>query len=273
MSKSLNIFEFSDYREYLKGWIEEAKAAKTSNLTRMAEAAAVHPTFLSHVLAGTKELSLEQAALISEYIGFTDLEQDYFFAIIHIDRAGNQKLKKYWQAKKSEIEKEKNKISQRFEKHRELSYEQRAIFYSSWIYAAIWVSTAIEDGQTLTQIAERFRITRSKAEEIVSFLLQTGLCNENKGVLSIGEAHIHIPNESPLVVKHHTNWRMKAIQKMDTRESAELFFTSPMSIAKKDFEAIREKLNVALKGIVDVAKDSPAEEIVCLNIDFFRSVS
>lgn len=271
MSKSLNIFDFSDYREFLKAWLEDAKALKTSNLTRLAGAASVHPTFLSHVLAATKELSLEQAALISDYLNLTELEQDYFFAIIQIDRAGNQKLKKYWLNKKQEIEKEKNKLSQRFEKHRQLTYEHRAIFYSSWIYSAIWVSTAIENGQTLNQIAERFHISRNKAEEIVTFLLQTGLCNEDNGLLSIGEAHIHIPNESPLVVKHHTNWRMKAIQKMDTRENSELFFTSPMSIAKKDFDAIREKLNVALKEVVDIAKDSSAEEIVCLNIDFFHS--
>lgn len=87
----------------------------------------------------------------------------------------------------------------------------------------------------------------------------------------MGETHLHIPNESPLVVKHHTNWRMKAVQKMDTRESAELFFTSPMSISVKDFDVIRERLNIALKGIVDIAKESPAEEVVCLNIDFFKT--
>lgn len=271
MTKSLNIFEFSDYRGFIKSWLEEAKAQKTSNLTRLAEAAMVHPTFLSHVLAGTKELSLEQAALISEYMNLTHLEQDYFFAIIHIDRAGNQKLKKYWLTKKQELEKQKNKLSERFDKHRQLSHEQRAIFYSSWIYAAIWAATAIDNGQTLNQIAEKIRISRNKAEEIVSFLLETGLCTDDKGIIRMGETHLHIPNESPLVVKHHTNWRMKAVQKMDTRESVELFFTSPMSISVKDFDVIRERLNIALKGIVDIAKESPAEEIVCLNIDFFKT--
>ena len=231
----------------------------------------VHPTFLSHVLAGTKELSLEQAALISEYMNLTQLEQDFFFAILQIDRAGNQKLKKYWLDKKTELENQKNKLSERFDKHRQLTLEQRAIFYSSWIYTAIWASTGIDDGQTLNQIAERFQITRNKAEEVVNFLLETGLCSEKNGSFSLGETHVHIPNESPLVVKHHTNWRMKAVQKMDTREGAELFFTAPMSIAKKDFDVIREKLTVAVKSVVEVAKDSTAEEVVCLNIDFFRT--
>ncbi|WP_413578751.1 TIGR02147 family protein [Bdellovibrio sp. HCB290] len=271
MSKALNIFEFNDYRAFIKRWLEDAKTQKISNLTRLAEITQVHPTFLSHVLAGTKELSLEQAALISEHIGLTKIEQEYFFVIINLERAGNLKLKKYWQDKKSEIEVEKNRLSQRFEEHNELSNEQKAVFYSSWIYAAVWSSTAIENGQTSNQISERFRLTRSKAEDIISFLLQTGLCKESKGTFVMGDAHLHIPNESPLVVKHHTNWRMKSIQKMDNRENDELFFTAPMSISQKDFAVIREKLTASIKDIVEVAKDSSAEEVVCLNIDFFKT--
>lgn len=270
MGMLLNIFEYSDYRLYLKAWIEKAKAEKTSNLSRLAEAAQVHPTFLSHALAGTKDLSLEQAALLSAHFGLTKLEQDYFFILIQLDRAGNHRLKQYWLDKKTEIESEKNKLSQRFEKHRQLTTEQRAIFYSSWIYAAIWSATAFNDGQSPAQISEYFHLSRDKVVEVLSFLTQVGLCKEESGKYFLGESHVHVPNESPFVVKHHTNWRMKAIQKMDSRDSEELFFTAPMSIAKNDFNIVREKINVALKEIVEVAKESPAEEVVCLNIDFFR---
>jgi len=268
----MNIFDFLSYREYLKSWIEEARKAKTSNLTRLSEVAQVHPTFLSQVLGGSKDLSLEQAAFVSEFVGHTKLEQDFFFTLIQLERAGTGALKKYWQEKKSAIEAEKNKLSQRFHKHKELSEEQRAIFYSSWMYVAAWAYTAIDDGQTLTQIAERFRITRDKVEEVLSFLVQSGLCNEASGVYTIGDLHIHVPNESPHVTKHHTNWRMKGVQRMDTRKGDELFFTSPMSISKKDFAKIREKLNVAIQEVVRIAKDSPAEDLVCLNIDFFDAV-
>ena len=87
----------------------------------------------------------------------------------------------------------------------------------------------------------------------------------------MGETHIHITNESPHVVKHHINWRMRGIQKMDSREQNELFFTAPMSIAKKDFNLIREKLNGCIKEIVNIGKESHAETLFCLNIDFFES--
>lgn len=265
----MNIFEFSDYRRYLKAWIEQARQAKTSNLSRLAEVAQVHPTFLSHVLTGTKELSLEQAAFVSEHLQHTKLEQDYFFTLIQLDRAGTSNLKKYWQEKKAAIEAEKNRVGQRFHKHRELTDEQRTTFYSSWMYVAAWVCTAIDGGQTLSQIAERFHISRNRAEEILLFLVQCGICNEDDGVFSIGETHVHVPNESPHVTKHHVNWRMRGIQRMDTRDSKELFFTSPMSISHEDFAEIREKLMVAIQDIINTAKESPAEDLFCLNIDFF----
>lgn len=270
MANPLNLFEFSDYRLYLKTWLEEAKRSKTFNLTRLAEVAQVHPTFLSHVLVGSKHLSLEQAALISRHISHTHLEREYFFILIQLDKAGSKIVRDYWLEKKRLLESEKNKLSRRFDVHHELTDEHRITFYSSWIYVAVWASTGIEDGQTLTQIAARFRLTRSKAEEIMNFLVQTGVCFESKGKFKMGKVHVHVGSESPFVVKHHSNWRMKAIQRMDFREDSELFFTAPMSISKKDFSAIREKLNAAIKQVVDIAKLSSPEDLFCLNIDFFQ---
>jgi uncharacterized protein (TIGR02147 family) len=272
MAISLNIFNYSDYRSFIKDWLEAARKEKSFNLSKLAEVIQVHPTFLSQVLSGSKDLSLEQAAFMGKHLRFTRLEQELFFILVQLERAGTQLLKEYWLERKKEIEAEKNKLSQRFEKHRELTNEQRAVFYSSWIYAAAWSATAIDGGQTAAQISDLFRISLDKAEEILGFLLQCGLCKEHQGAYLPGEMHVHVPNESPFVVRHHSNWRIKSIQKMDNREKSELFFTAPVSIAKKDFDVIREKLNFAIAEIVEVAKDSPAEEVVCLNIDFFHAV-
>ncbi|MGZ3651712.1 MAG: TIGR02147 family protein [Bdellovibrionota bacterium] len=271
MDNSVNIFEFSDYRAYLSRWLAAAKRAKTSNLSRLAEAAKVHPTYLSHVLRGDKQLSLEQAVLLSGCFAHTRLEREYFLTLLLLDRAGTESLRKCWLERKEALEKEKNRLSQRFTKHRELTTEQRAIFYSNWIYSALWVSTAINDGQTLPQLAARFRLSRGRAEEMLSFLVATGVCYQEGDRFRMGPTHVHVANESPFVTKHHSNWRMKAIQRMDDREPDELFFTAPISISRADFAVIREKLNVAIKEAVEVAKESPAEDLFCLNIDFFRS--
>ena len=270
MDKPLNIFDFTDYRTFVRTWLELAKESKRSNLTKLASEIRVHPTFLSQVLTSAKDLSLEQAALMSRHFAFTKLEQEFFFILVQISKAGSELLKEILLNKKKEIEIEKNKLSKRFNEHKQLNDEHRAIFYSSWLYLAIWAATSLGKEQTLTKITTLFSITPDKATEILSFLVHVGACSEKNGVYSPGEVHIHVSNESPFVVKHHTNWRMKAIQKMDTREQTELFFSGPMSVSKKDFNLIREKLNVAIKEVVTVVGESIPEEVVCLNIDFFK---
>lgn len=265
-----NIFDYSDYRDFIKKWLEHMKAEKKSNLTQLAAAAQVHTTFLSQVLSGAKDLSLEQAAYISQYLEHTKIEKEYFFTLIQLDRAGTTILKGYWRERLNEVLAEKNKLSHRFEKHRQLNFEQKAIFYSSWIYAAAWSWTGLGIGQTVSEVAERFQITRDRAEDVLLFLAQTGLCVESGGVFRPGEMHVHIPSDSPLVAKHHSNWRLKALQRMDRPQADELNFTAPMSISLEDFGKIREKLNLTIKETVEVAKSSEAEDLVCLNIDFFR---
>lgn len=271
MGKLLDLFNFIDYRAYLKAWLEHARAEGTSNLSRVSEAIGVHTSFLGHVLSGVKSLSFEQAAELSDVLNHTVLEREYFFTLLQIDRAGTQKLKKYWAEKKQLILNERDKVKSRVGKHLELSAEDRAVFYSSWIYVAIFVATAINDGQTLDQISEIFNLTRTKAEEILTFLTQTGICERDGAIYKMGKSVVYISNDSPLVVKHHTNWRMRAIQKMDTREPFELFYTSPMSMSLTDFKKIRELLAKTIESSLEICRASPAEEVVCLNIDFFKS--
>src|ERR1017187_2260631 len=143
MSKSLDIFSFSDYRKYIRAWLVEARREKTSNLSRLSQKIGVHTTFLAHILSGSKNLSFEQAVELSEAFGHTKIEEEYFFALLQLERAGSVKLKKYWESKKERIKSDRKKLNTRVGEHHELTQEQRAIFYSSWIYVAIFVATAI----------------------------------------------------------------------------------------------------------------------------------
>ncbi|MGZ3696413.1 MAG: TIGR02147 family protein, partial [Bdellovibrionota bacterium] len=242
------------------------------NLSRLAKGIGVHTSFLAHVLSADKNLSFEQATELSELLEHTSLEREFFFALLQIERAGTAKLKKYWQEKRDAILRDREALRSRVGEHHELSAEDRAIYYSSWIYAAVFVSTDIGGGQSLEQIAERFRLSRAKAQEVLTFLLRTGICVTSGNLYQMGKAVVYLSNDSPLVVKHHTNWRIRAMQKMDTRENTELFFTSPMSISTADFARVREVLAKAIEEAQAICRDSKSEEVVNLNIDLFRTI-
>lgn len=61
--------------------------------------------------------------------------------------------------------------------------------------------------------------------------------------------------------------RLKAIERSENLASEELMFTSPFSISKKDFNYLREEILKLIKSTSLVIKDSPAEEVACLNFD------
>lgn len=271
MAKPLDLFAFQDYRAYLHAWLEAAREKKSSNLSRLAEAIGVHTSFLAHVLSGAKNLSFEQAAEVSEVLGHTALERELFFALLQLERAGTPKLRKYWQEKRQAVLKEREHVRSRVGEHKTLSAEDHAVFYSSWLYGAIYVATDIGGGQTLEQIAERFRLTRARAQEVLEFLCRTGVCTQKGGRYSMGPAVVYLTNDNPLVVKHHANWRLRALQRLDTREESELFYTSPMSMSKADAARVRELLAKAIEESLAICKDSKSEEVVTLNIDYFRA--
>ncbi len=270
MDKPLELFDFRDYRNFLKSWIKLAKQAGKSNVNKLSDVIGVHPTYLSQVMSGVKNLSLEQATTLSSEVGLTELEQEYFFGLIQQDRAGTQPLKKYWDRQIERLRLEHRKLNSRVGEHHELSDTERAIYYSSWLYAAIFVATSIDDGQSLDQISERFEIPREKASEILAFLTRAGICDFKDSLYMMGKNTVYVPNRSPFVVKHHSNWRFKAIQKMDTRDERELFFSSPMSVSSADVPKIREVLAQSVERAQKIVKESGAEELVCLNIDFFQ---
>ena len=130
--------------------------------------------------------------------------------------------------------------------------------------------TSKDGGISVDELVEKINLPRDRATEALEFLVRSGLCLEKNGKYFIGSLHVHIGNESPFVVKHHSNWRIKSIQKMDSNDREDLFFTSPMSMSAADYEIIKEKINVFLKDMIQVVKDSPSDELVCLNIDFFK---
>jgi len=85
----------------------------------------------------------------------------------------------------------------------------------------------------------------------------------------MGPQRTHLESTSPLIQKHHSNWRLKALQRSDSLDPEELMYTSPVSLSREDFKIIREDLVLMIKKVLDRVHPSPAEEVACLNIDFF----
>lgn len=266
----MSIFSFSNYRVYIRHHLEKMPRKGRGQVMRMAEHLRVNSTLVSQVLSGQKDFTLEQALEVAEYFAFSPLESEAFLALVQKERAGTAKLKAHFQEKFTALKNESLQISKRVQPDRTLTDTERSIFYSSWLYAAVWLFTSLGDeGKTLEETCAHFDLPRTRAADILRFLTETGLCTQKDLHYKMGAQSTHVEQGSPFLLKHHSNWRLKAIDRSETLSERELLFTAPLSISKKDFDALREELAAFIKKVYAVAKDSPAETIACMNLDFF----
>ncbi len=161
-------------------------------------------------------------------------------------------------------------LGKRVPRDKELSEQQKSIYYSSWIFTGIRNLSATAISNHADEMAERLNIEPKVAHRVIKFLLENGLCKEVDGKITYGPAAIHIDNESLFVNKHHQNWRLQAIQQMERKRADDLFFTSPMSLSREAFEEIKILIPAVIENIMKIAGPSDSETVGCLNLDWFR---
>ncbi len=265
----MTIFEFSDYRLFLRLWLRAQPKAGRGLLRAWSQTLRVHPTLLSQILSGKRQLNLDFAEQIGEQLSLGDAELDYFFELVLLDQAGTARLKKRIERKIAEAQNRAKRIAERVKIKHELSEADRAEFYCSWHYSGIRNLSAITGKQNPESISRHLGLPRETVMAIINFLLQSGLCVEKDGHLEPGPQRTYIPPHSPLVQKHHQNWRLHGFSKMILRREDDLFFTFPISLSEKDADRIRKMLPAWVEEVNGIVGPSPSETVRCLNIDFF----
>ncbi len=264
----MEVFDYDNYKNYINDRIKQSPKGGRGQLRNMAEHLKVHTTMMSHIFRGDKDLNLEQASLICEYLGFNDLEVDYFLALVSLDRAGNQTLRKAISRQLDSIKKKYLEIQSRIVKSKKLSFEASSTFYSSWIYTAIRQLSNISGGQSDQSIADALKLPMKTVNKALGFLKEQQLCTEENGYYRIGAKQTHIAADSPLVINHHTNWRLKSLEKNNRLSDSEMMFTAPLTISEADSVKIKKHLLDFIKKIDNTVKKTKPQKLSCLNIDW-----
>ncbi|MGZ3793506.1 MAG: TIGR02147 family protein [Bdellovibrio sp.] len=266
----MNIFEQDDYKTIIKYWIRSKIENRRGAFKNLAGYLGVHATLVSQILSGTKDFSEEQLFATCEFLGIPKLESRYLWILLQIERAGSVTVKKHYVELKEQLQQQAMQITHRIEKDRVLTETEKAVFYSSWIYSAIHVATTLEKKIDFEFICTRFQIHPAKAREIINFLIEIQMIKEKEGRFYPGTTSTHLETSSPFIGKHHTNWRLKAIEASENLRDDELMYSANFSISNKDFKLLREELVQVIQRFLKIVKDSPGEDIAEFNLDFFR---
>lgn len=267
----MSIFESTDYRDFLESFVKSQPRGGHGYKLKIAEALGVHPTLVTQVLKGRKSFSTEQAYALAEFIKINDLEKDYFLTLIEYDRAGSVALKKFIESKLLKLRQENEKVKNRVSVYGSMSEADQALFYSQWYYSALRLSCGLREDVTAESLARDFDLPAELVSKVLLFLISRGLVveKENK-MLDQGPQNTFLPSDSPLISRHHMNWRMKAMERHPRIGADELAFSAPLTLAEADISKVRKMCLDFIQDISKKVSNSPAEQLACFNMDWFR---
>lgn len=259
-----------DYRSALRKWVADRPNRGRGELKTMAEKIGVPSPVFSQILSGSRELSEDHAYILANYMELTDLEKEYFLCLVQIGRASHSEYKDHLNKKLTQIRERALKLFKPIELENALSEKDQSEFYSTWLYSAIRLFCGINRGATFDEICNEFRIPKDRGIRLLQFLIRTGLVEIKNNVYQLGPMRLHLSKDSANLSKHHSNWRIRAMERSSNLKDEELMFTAPMMIGQKDFQQLRERMINLVQEVSEVVKDSPSEKLVCLNLDFFE---
>lgn len=263
------IWDFVQYKPYLISKLGGEKA-RTGMRKRLAAYIPVHSTFISQVLKGELDFSLEQGEAINGFLEHTHEEGDYFLLLLIKDRAGSQSLKKRYQSKIAKIQDQRLNISQRLGTENEISIRDREKFYSNYNYGAIHVLCGIPQFGSIEKLSDTLRLPRNRIQEMIDFCLRIGVLIKEGDYFTPGNRHVHLDSGSELVLNHHKNWRQHAIQSLQFLVPEDIHYSACLSLSQKDAYKIKELLMDHLKSYVEIISHSPEEVPYVLNLDFYK---
>ena len=264
----MKILDFSDYREFVKETVRSMPKSGRGEFIQIAKHLGIHTSTLSQVLSGVKQFTLDQACALADYFGLSDFETQYLLLLVNFERAGTPRLKSTLKKQMEQIKLSSKELSVIIPGKRTLSEEEKAVFYSNWFYPGIWAVTSIPGYQTREAISQYFKLPIKIVNRVVSFLVLTGLCNEEKFLLSPGTTYIHLESDSPFIGRHHASWRQKAIERHPLLSDSEIAYSSPMSLSREDAEKVRKQIVELVSQINKIRDPSPCEALYFLNIDW-----
>ena len=266
------MYDFNDYKRFILATEAAVGHFQRGFRTRAAESMGCQSAFVSQVLNGKAHLSLEQALRLATFLQLDRAERRYFVTLVEYARAGDDGLKAFFQDHLREQQDARLEIRQHVGAATELSQEAQTVYYGQWYFAAIHILCTIPRYQTPDAIADALGLNALVVSEALVFLLQQDLLREAKGKIIPGNTQIHLARSSSNLARHHTNWRLAAVQSLGHPRKSDVHYSAVSSLSGEDAAAFERRFVALVQEYVEKVRESKEERLYCFNLDFFQLV-
>jgi len=268
----MSIFDFNDYRKFVLKLIHEQPKRGRGMRSELARIMKCKTSYVTRILDGNAELSLEQAFELRDFLNLSEDEIQYFLLLVMHGRAGTEALKK--NLKKQIVETQHRMLQMK--RHTDipadvLTQEQQFKYFSSWEYSMVHLLLTIPAFQTLEAIYQKIKLPKPRIRAVLDYLEKNGFAKkEQDGRYKIGPQRIFLPADALMISTHHTHWRLHAIQACQNRFEEDFHYSSVISVSKNDYLRIKQTMVKAVEECKKIIKDSPSEIPCGFHLDVYE---
>jgi uncharacterized protein (TIGR02147 family) len=263
------IFEYLNYKKYLHEKISSLNNNGRGVKRNMASFLGCQTSYVSQVLNQHVNFSLEQAIKLNEFWEHNKEEGRFFVLLLQLERAATNELRAFFLQEMQDIQDKRADLKDRLGIANSLEETNQHVYYSAWYYAAVHILLSIPDYQNPKAISEHLRLPLKQIQDIIEFLVTTGLAIQKSDRYEIGLTRIHLSKESVQIQRHHTNWRNQAIHSIDKNDPNDMHYSNALSMSHKDVGKVKEILIQAIEECREIIKISKEERLQVLTMDFF----
>lgn len=263
------VFFSNSYRDVLERFILTNKGVRGYK-SRLAEAAGCHNSYISQVLKGSVDLTLEQAMNLCSFWGFDAEKTDFFLDLLLRDRAGNDRLRDFYEKRLRRAREAFEHVSAEQKLAPALSPEAEIAYYATWYHAAVQVLARTREYASVERMGARLRLPASVIREVLRSLEGWRLLARRGDRWEEQEHPPHVSRSSPIGMINQTNWRQRAIFNIQSRDPDSLHLQQILAVRRADVPKLKARLLQCMEEARGSAGESAPEDGVVLLIDLFR---
>ena len=268
---NVSVFDFKNYRDYFKKLIKAQPKNGHGVRSQWAEVMGCQAAYVSHILNGLYEISIEQAEKLSRHLALSQEETEFLLLVVQKDRAGTHHLKGFFEKMISEKLEHRENIRNRMSIKNNLSLEDQAIYYSHWLYSAVHMLLTIPAYQSSEEtIAEYFNQNLLIIRKILAFLESRQFISLKNGQYKVENYFLFINKESPLFTQQQSFWRHKAVEAIYNNNKEDIHFASLFTVSESDIKKIKDIILKSIESTTEIIKPSKEEKLYLICMDLFE---
>lgn len=267
---TVNIFEYRDYRSFLKDWYQHAKKTQRSySYRRFAQKAGFHTSnFMMLVIQGKRNLTEDSLKKFIVGLGLNKQEGDFFRNLVYFNQARSYEDQNFYYQRLLR--------SKKFSQRKPIE-KQHYQYYSAWYHPVVRELVVSEDFDgSPDSIAERLfpAVTSAQVSKSIELLEQIGFIQkdgnnrykQSSALISTG------PEVQSVVVHNYHKILLDLSKQMMDLLSLQYREVSAMTLGvkKERIPELRSKIREFRQEILKmIAEDTEPEEVVQFNMQFY----